>query len=337
MNEREARQSVADAGRMLLQERLVARTWGNVSCRTGAQSFVITPSGLAYEGMTADDVVPYNMDTGEWSGSRKPSSEKGVHAAAYAQFPDAGFVIHTHQTYATALGLAGFDAHSLADQEREALGGVALAEYGLPGTKRLRANVAAALASGAHVVLMAQHGALIVGRDQREAFTRAKLLETVCKALCKGQPDGPGGDAVKAGALAERATREFSFVAYKTASAVAETANRVESLCAQLDDMAQMIGPQLVVVNGEPGAVVKALRKHCAVLIPSVGAVCRAETQGDCEALQILIEKACVSFLHTRALGIPIALSPFDAWLMRSVYLNQYSKKSEAKHENKTV
>lgn len=127
MNEEEAKRLVAESGRMLLDEGLAARTWGNVSCRTGNKSMVITPSGLGYEGMTPEDIVPADMDTGKWEGARKPSSEKAVHLAAYRAFPDADFVIHTHQTFASAVSLAGFYSLSLSGEEKAALGGVALA------------------------------------------------------------------------------------------------------------------------------------------------------------------------------------------------------------------
>ncbi|NCB52611.1 MAG: class II aldolase/adducin family protein [Clostridia bacterium] len=179
VSERAAKQTVADAGRLLLRERLVARTWGNVSCRTGAQSFVITPSGLGYDQMTGDDVVSYDMAEETWTGPREPSSEKGVHTAAYRRFPDAGAVIHTHQTYASALGLAGFGGLSPSENEMSELGGIALAKYGLPGSERLTENVAEAMGQNAHIVLMANHGALIVGRDMDEAFRRAALLEDI--------------------------------------------------------------------------------------------------------------------------------------------------------------
>lgn len=43
--------------------------------------------------------------------------------AAYAQFPEVNFVIHTHQGCASALGLAGFDAMDITPEERAALGG----------------------------------------------------------------------------------------------------------------------------------------------------------------------------------------------------------------------
>jgi len=83
------RQHVADAGRRLVREGLAARTWGNVSCRAEGTHIWITPSGLGYTHMGAEDIVRYDMASGEWEGKRKPSSEKMVHAAAYARFAQA--------------------------------------------------------------------------------------------------------------------------------------------------------------------------------------------------------------------------------------------------------
>lgn len=324
----DAKQAVADAGRKLLHEKLVARTWGNVSCRTGPLSFVITPSGLSYESTTADDVVSYDMTTGKWEGTRKPSSEKGVHAAAYAQFPEAGFVIHTHQTYASALGLAGFQSDLFSKEVRQSLGGVALASYGLPSTKKLSAKVTTALATGAHCVLMVQHGAVIVGKNQEDAFERAKLLEAACKAACKGQPGNPGIESPKLADITQQIAPSFPCVACTSASAVVEVSKTTHAFRAQLDDMAQMVGPKLVTVEMTPHTVLGALNKYPAVLVAGGGAICRAESQEDCDALRILVEKACVSFLHTRVLGIPATLSALDTRLMRFIYLKKYSKKA---------
>ena len=339
MDEPEARQAVAEAGRFLLREALVARTWGNVSCRVDEHHFAITPSGMGYENMTANDVVVYNMKDETWRGTRKPSSEKGVHTAAYQQFPEAGFVVHTHQTYASAIGLAGFEALSPTKEESIALGGVALAKYGLPGTKKLRANVAYALSTGSHCILMAQHGALIVGTSQSDACARAKLLEVVCQRACKGQPaeagtgsadqlqNDPPAETDVLAALARLASSQFEHVKYTEAPPVRETAATVPAFRAQLDDMAQMIGAKLVTVAAEPEVVMKALKKREVVLIKGLGAICRADTEGNCEALMLLTEKACVSYLHTRALGVSKSLSLLDTVLMRLIYKTKYSRK----------
>ena len=326
-NEKEARQAVADTGRILLQEGLVARTWGNISCRIDDVTFAITPSGLGYETMTADDVVVYNLANDTWSGTRKPSSEKGVHIEAYRRFPDAGFVIHTHQTYASALGLAGFEALSLTETEAGQLNGVALAKYGLPGTKHLRGNVAAALSSGAHAVLMAQHGALIVGKNQEDACEKARLLESACKRACRGLPQESVAFDNRLTELTEKMRDQFPYVACTAAPAVFKAAQTKRAYRAQLDDMAQMIGAKLAVIKAEPEAIKAALCTKSAVLAEGLGAICRADTKGDCDALLLLVEKACVGFLHTQALHVSAALSPLDTVLMRVVYKKKYSKK----------
>ncbi len=55
--EREARKLVVEAGRRLLERGLVARTWGNISARVSDTHFIITPSGMAYDTMTEDQLV----------------------------------------------------------------------------------------------------------------------------------------------------------------------------------------------------------------------------------------------------------------------------------------
>ena len=122
-------------GRELLDTGLVARTWGNISCRCGEQDFLITPSGLDYTRTQPEDIVKVSLLTGEWEGRRKPSSERGVHSIAYQMFPEVQYVIHTHQIFATAFGIAGFEELMLTQEQRLQLGGIALAEYG-SGSKK---------------------------------------------------------------------------------------------------------------------------------------------------------------------------------------------------------
>lgn len=99
----QAKKEVIAAGLRLVEKGLIARTWGNVSCRVDENSFVITPSGKPYEGLTPDDIVEVKIDTLSYEGNVKPSSEKGVHAEVYKAHPEAGFVIHTHQKFASII------------------------------------------------------------------------------------------------------------------------------------------------------------------------------------------------------------------------------------------
>ena len=326
MDEKTLREQVAETGRLLLEKRLVARTWGNFSARLDETHFVITPSGLGYEQMIADDMVRFCLADETWEGSRKPSSEKGIHAAAYRLFPEVGFVIHTHQAYATALGLTDPGQLSLTEEEREALGGVAWAEYGLPGTKRLREAVAAALQTGAHIVLMRHHGALICGKDRSDALHRAVLLETVCRRSCRCDVSVPA--AQDPAAILSRVRKVHPNADAETGEAArAWSALRVP-LHNQLDDAAQMIGVQIPFARDEAELRVL-MNNYPAVFVSGVGAVVCGEDAADTEALKVLTDKAAIAALHARALRCSAALSLFDCVLMRQVYRLKYSKQKK--------
>ena len=105
--EAQARAAVVEAGKAPSQPSLVERTWGNVSARVSETHFVITPSGMAYETLRPEDLVLVDLRDRSWQGSRKPSSETGIHADAYRLRPEVGFVIHTHQPQASLCSTAG--------------------------------------------------------------------------------------------------------------------------------------------------------------------------------------------------------------------------------------
>ncbi|MBQ2694220.1 MAG: class II aldolase/adducin family protein [Clostridia bacterium] len=177
-----AKKLVIEAGERLVETGLIARTWGNVSCRVDDKTFVITPSGKPYIGLTPDDIVEVAINTLEWGGNVKPSSEKGIHAEVYKEHPEANFVIHTHQKVASAVSALSNGIEKVAGEAASLIGSVIhLGGYGLPGTKKLKKGVTSALKlSPSKAVIMAHHGALCFGKDSEEAFQVANSLEKVC-------------------------------------------------------------------------------------------------------------------------------------------------------------
>lgn len=326
MDEKTILDQVAETGRMLLKSGLVARTWGNFSARLDGTHFAITPSGLGYEQMNAGDIVRFCLTDGSFEGTREPSSEKGIHAEAYRLFPEAGFVIHTHQTFATALGLSEPDDLIVTEEEREALGGIAWAAYGLPGTQKLKDAVAAELRKGAHTVLMKHHGVLIAGTDREQALCRASLLEEICRRSCRY--DIPAPDAEDTSRLLSRIRKVYPDAAIGDGSASRAWSATGSPLRTQLDDVAQMIGYKIPFARSE-SELMPLLKKHGSVFLAGVGAVVLGEDAPDTEALKVLTDKAAVAALHTRALNCRAELSLFDCLLMRQVYLRKYSKKKK--------
>jgi len=172
--EEEARNLVIKAGLELVKTGLIARTWGNISARISDKEFIITPSGRAYEDLKPEDLVKMKAEDLSYEGDIKPSSEKGIHAIAYILRADVNFIIHTHQLYATAIGIDGEDK-----------AGAANTKYGLPGTKALKDNVMQSIAKhpSTSSFFLQRHGALLLGKDYDDAFSLALNLEEESKKV----------------------------------------------------------------------------------------------------------------------------------------------------------
>ncbi len=179
----EAKNIVINAGIELLKAGLIVRTWGNISCRIDDESFVITPSGKAYEDLTPDDIVLVKIADLSYEGDVKPSSEKGIHASCYELRPDVNFVIHTHQKNASVVSTLGLDINNVTGTAAEIIGSdIPCASYGLPGQPKLRKGVINALKrSTSKAALMKAHGAVCLGTDYADAFKVAEILEDVCE------------------------------------------------------------------------------------------------------------------------------------------------------------
>lgn len=188
MNINYAKSLVIKAGMDLVESGLIARTWGNVSCRIDENSFVITPSGRDYRTLTQDEIVQVNISDLSYEGNIKPSSEKGIHAEVYKLYPHINFVIHTHQRNASVIAASEVNSIKLNSRYPLLNGEVICAKYGLPGTKLLRKNVAEALMSSeTHAVIMKYHGALCFGKDYDETFMAASDLEKACSEFIINQ------------------------------------------------------------------------------------------------------------------------------------------------------
>ena len=185
--EKEARILVRDMGIRLLREGLVARTWGNVSCRLDDELFVITPSGRAYEELAPEDMVVVNTNSLKHEGKVKPSAERKLHAAIYRDRKDVWGVIHTHQTNASVVAAARREVPPILDDQVQLLGpSVRVADYALPSTnKTVRACLKAL--QGRNAALMANHGAVCVGHTLDDAFAAAIVLEKACKAFIEAE------------------------------------------------------------------------------------------------------------------------------------------------------
>ncbi len=104
----ELKQKVYEANMLLPKYNLVTFTWGNVSgIDTESGLFVIKPSGVDYEKMTAEDMVVMDLEGNVVEGKLRPSSDTPTHLELYKAFPDIKGIVHTHSSYATSWAQAG--------------------------------------------------------------------------------------------------------------------------------------------------------------------------------------------------------------------------------------
>lgn len=105
----ELKRQVCEANLLLPKYGLVTFTWGNVSGIDREKGLmVIKPSGVEYDGMTPEDMVVVDLETGRRAEGRwKPSSDTDTHLALYRAFPGVGGIVHTHSRWATTFAQAG--------------------------------------------------------------------------------------------------------------------------------------------------------------------------------------------------------------------------------------
>lgn len=181
MTEQELRVILRESGVKLLENNLVQGTWGNSSVRLDDKKMLVTPSGLDYVSLKEDDMAVVDIETLEWTGKLKPTSERGIHAGIYLSRPEIGAVIHTHPTYGSIFASARVTLPCFNEEMKRVFGGdVRVAGYGLPGMKKLRKNTIKGM-EGRNACFMANHGVLCCGKTMDEAFEVIHLLEKSCR------------------------------------------------------------------------------------------------------------------------------------------------------------
>jgi len=186
------RAAVADAAKRLVEDRLVTGTSGNVSAldpETG--SVLITPSGLSYATMRAEDVVVVAGDGRVVEGQWRPSSELPMHLAVYRAHPERQAIVHTHSLFATAFAACRREIPAIHYDIVTIGSPIRVAPYATYGTDEL-ARGALATMGEAMAVLLQNHGVLATGVTVASAYVTAQKVEYLAElyyhALRLGDP-----------------------------------------------------------------------------------------------------------------------------------------------------
>ena len=177
-----ARESIVAMGKELIERKLVAGSWGNISVKIADGVYAVTPSGRGYANQKPEDIVIVDDDCKTLDGELTPSSESKLHTAIYNACPDAKAIIHTHSIYASALAAMRKPVPAIIEDIVQIIGGrVECAEYALPGTQELANNAVKAM-NGRKGVLLANHGAVCWGKDLADALMVCEILEKAAQS-----------------------------------------------------------------------------------------------------------------------------------------------------------
>lgn len=187
------RQIVADLHAELPRYELVVWTAGNVSQRVrhpeiadgSADLFVIKPSGVAYDELTAQSMVVCTLDGKLLDGTRAPSSDTAAHAYTYEHMPQVGGVVHTHSTYATAWAARGEEIPCVLTMMADEFGGpIPVGPFAIIGDDSIGRGIVSTLSeSRSPAVLMRNHGPFTIGKDAKAAVKAAVMCEEVARTV----------------------------------------------------------------------------------------------------------------------------------------------------------
>lgn len=188
----QARNEIVKYGKVI-SKKLTTGTSGNLSIADREKKLVaISPSGIDYDQLTPEDIVIVNFDGDIIEGTKKPSSEVGLHLGIYKQNKNAKAVVHTHALYCTIFASLNMPLRSvhyvLASTGSDH---VPVVEYATYGSKELAEKVSEKM-KDYNAVLMANHGMVCCADTLKEAVSLADTCEWVAelqyKCMTIGEP-----------------------------------------------------------------------------------------------------------------------------------------------------
>jgi L-ribulose-5-phosphate 4-epimerase len=200
------------ANRRLAESGLVVATFGNVSAvDRKAGVFMIKPSGVPYEELTAKHMVAVSLETGRVvGGTLRPSSDTPTHLVLYRAFPSIGGIVHTHSEYATAFAQARQPIRCMGTTHADYFCGdvpvtrpLSRAEVTQDYENNTGAVIVETFTNGrlspddVAGVLVANHGPFTWGPDPFSAIERAEMLEYLARVEWRARaldPQAPRPD-----------------------------------------------------------------------------------------------------------------------------------------------
>ncbi|MBM3705316.1 MAG: class II aldolase/adducin family protein [Actinobacteria bacterium] len=203
---------VIKAALKLKEYRLIALSGGNVSIRTPEGHFLVTPSGMSYETMVPSDIVVLDINGNIIEGKRKISVDIEAILYIFKNMPEVKAVIHTHQVYASAVGLVMDELPAAVTTLPNAcLGPVTVAPFSSAASIEMGIT-AVKYMNNKRAVILKNHGVVAVGGTLKEALYSAIYLEDAAKTYIMAKIIG--SPAILTEEQIEEAVKKFEPAAY---------------------------------------------------------------------------------------------------------------------------
>jgi L-ribulose-5-phosphate 4-epimerase len=172
------RAEVARYAKKMVGSGLVRAAQGNLSARDPQSGLIcITPSGMDYDLVAAEDIVVLDPLGEIVEGAHRPSVETPLHTLLLRRRADIACVMHTHSLYATAFGVVYKPLPMVLAESALCLGSsVPIAPYQMSGTQAFAELIAETLGDG-NAVIWGNHGAMVVGPSLSATYSAAHALE----------------------------------------------------------------------------------------------------------------------------------------------------------------
>ena len=189
----DARHDVWTHARKMWEAGLVVASAGNVSRRVDDHLIAVTPTSVAYDVMTPEQIVIVDLESGRAvESTHSPSYELPMHVVVYRQRSDIAAIVHTHSAFVTTLSVLRRPLPPIIDEMMLYFGGqIEVTDYAFTGTAAVGDNVVRALGDRTAVIL-ANHGNVCVGKSLARALQVAITMESCARvyvqALTIGEP-----------------------------------------------------------------------------------------------------------------------------------------------------
>jgi len=218
---------VIKAGIKLDRYGLIALSGGNVSMRMPSGEILVTPSGMIYEEMVADDVLVVSLDGKVIEGTRKASVDTEALLYIFKNRPDLNAVIHTHQPYATAIGLVEDEFKvNLTTLANATHGNVAVTPFSSAASIDMGIDTVKYLGDSLAVILR-HHGVIAVGDSLKQALYSCVYMEEAAK--CYVAAKSMGTPRMMNDAQIKQAVEVFKYYGQGTPETPKEITKRIPS------------------------------------------------------------------------------------------------------------